>query len=295
MHTYPDQLPVVVVVGLSGAGKSTALHVFEDLRFVTADGLPPAMLDSMVDLLSAPDAGPLRGLALGLGQRHESFAADLEAALARLSAKGKKVYLLFLSADAHIILQRYATTRRPHPLEKKGVDLEEAIHKESQVLAPVRASADMVIDTSSFSIHDLRRTIQEQWSDASAHLRGMKVTLLTFGFKYGAPREADLVFDLRFLPNPFFDKDLRPLTGKDPRVAQYVFSTSSAKAFKQRFLDFLLFLLPLYDAEGRYRISIAIGCTGGRHRSVAMAEALEQALTEQNYSVSLSHRHMELG
>ena len=295
MQAEQFELPVVIVVGLSGAGKSTALQVFEDLRFVTADGLPPTMLDSMVGLLCGPDGDSLKGIALGVGQRRGAIATELDGALARIAAQGHKPYLMFLTADSHIILQRYATTRRPHPLERPGVGLEAAVLEEEALLAPVRAAADMLVDTSGFSIHDLRRAIQEQWSDASQHLRGMKVNIVTFGFKYGAPREADLVFDMRFLPNPFFEETLRPLTGQDSRVADYIFAGQEARIFKARFLDFMQYLLPLYDAEGRYRLSIAIGCTGGRHRSVAMALALEEVLGKAGYAVSVAHRHMELG
>ena len=169
------------------------------------------------------------------------------------------------------------------------------MREEMERLAPVREIADNVIDTSSFSIHDLRRSIQRKWNSTQERLHTIKVNLISFGFKYGVPREADLVFDLRFLPNPYFVEALRPQTGKESAIAEYVFSEPSGKEFKKRLIDFLSFLLPLYDAEGRYRITVALGCTGGKHRSVAMTEALMRALKRQDYAVSVEHRHMELG
>ena len=245
--------PIFIITGLSGAGKSTVLHVFEDMRLFTADGVPPELMPEMVRLL------------------------------------------LYLEADPAVIMRRYATTRRPHPLEREGVGLEQAVREEMERLAPVREIADKVIDTSSFSIHDLRRIIQRKWNSTLERLHTIKVNLISFGFKYGVPREADLVFDLRFLPNPYFVEELRPQTGKESAIAEYVFSEPLGKEFKKRLIDFLSFLLPLYDAEGRYRITIALGCTGGKHRSVAMTEALMRALKRQDYTVSVEHRHMELG
>ncbi len=288
-------LPVVVVVGLSGSGMSTALQVFEDLRFVTADGLPPLVLPEMARLLKEQSLGHAHGIALGVRLPATGLYDDLIHALKYITPEGDRPVLLFLCADPAVILRRYATTRRPHPLEREGVGLENAMEEELLRLAPVREAADIVIDTSDFSVHDLRRTIQRRWRAESERLRSLKVNIITFGFKYGVPSEADLVFDLRFLPNPFFVEGLRPLSGKDKAVVDYIFADPPAQEFRQRFLDFMSFLLPYYDAEGRYRLSVAIGCTGGRHRSVAVAEALGSMLRKQDYAVSMEHRHMELG
>lgn len=290
-----ETFPLLVVTGLSGAGKSTVLHVFEDLRMFTADGVPPSLLPDMVELLRKSPRARFQGMAFGLDQRRGEFSDELHAAFERLSARGLRPQLIFLEADRAVLMRRYATTRRPHPLERDGVGLEQAVEEEIEQLAPVRESADLLFDTSAYSIHDLRRVIQRRWKSSREHLRAIKVNLVSFGFKYGVPREADLVFDLRFLPNPYFVEALRPLTGKDKAVAGYVFGDASGKLFRKRLIDFLTFLLPLYDAEGRYRLTIAVGCTGGRHRSVAMTEALAKALTKQDYSISVEHRHMELG
>ena len=287
--------PIVVVVGVSGAGMSTALQVFEDLKFVTADGLPPSVLPDMARLLGEQALGPSQGVALGARLLRAEFCEDLLLALRRTSIAGERPLLMFLTADPAVIIRRYGTTRRPHPLEREGLGLEQAMAEEAASLAPVREAADIVVDTSAFSVHDLRRMIQRKWRAVSAHLRSLKVNLISFGYKYGVPREADMVFDLRFLPNPFFVEELRPLSGKDQAVADYIFADAPAREFERNFLNFLSFLLPYYDNEGRYRLSIAIGCTGGRHRSVALVEALAATLKKQDYTVSVEHRHMELG
>ena len=287
--------PIFIITGLSGAGKSTVLHVFEDMRLFTADGVPPELMPEMVRHLQSSSVEPSHGIALGFDQRRSEFMAELDQALHRLSGMGFRTKILYLEADPAVIMRRYATTRRPHPLEREGVGLEQAVPEELERLASVREIADNVIDTSSFSIHDLRRSIQRKWNSTQERLHTIKVNLISFGFKYGVPREADLVFDLRFLPNPYFVEALRPQTGKESAIAEYVFSEPSGKEFKKRLIDFLSFLLPLYDAEGRYRITVALGCTGGKHRSVAMTEALMRALKRQDYAVSVEHRHMELG
>ena len=290
-----NSLPIVVVVGISGAGMSTALQVFEDLQFVTADGLPPSVLPDMARLLGEQALGHSQGVALGVRLLRAELCEDLLAALRRISASGGRPLLVFLTADPAVIIRRYATTRRPHPLEREGLGLEQAMAEEAANLAPVREAADIVVDTSSFSVHDLRRMIQRRWRAMSAHLRSLKVSLISFGYKYGVPREADLVFDLRFLPNPFFVENLHALSGKDQAVVDYIFADAPAQEFAQNFLNFLSFLLPYYDSEGRYRLSVAIGCTGGRHRSVALVETLAAALKKQDYAVSVEHRHMKLG
>ena len=203
--------------------------------------------------------------------------------------------LLFLEANNQELIRRYAATRRPHPLEREGMGLEAALLAERSSLRPLREMADLVIDTSRFSIHDLRRAVQKRWSGNKGKLRAIRVNVISFGFKYGVPREADLVFDLRFLANPYFIDELRPLSGKDKAVADYVFNSPHAREYRDKLVDLLFFMLPLMEAEGRYRITVAVGCTGGRHRSVAMAEEILQALRQADYPAFLEHRHLELG
>ena len=285
---------VCIVTGLSGAGKSTALGVFEDLGYFTVDGLPAALAPDMAALMARPSMSRYKGMALGMDIRQSAFLEDINMALSQMTGDGYRPMLLFLEATPHELMRRYATTRRPHPLEREGLGLEEALAAERERLAPLRESADLVVDTSRFSIHDLRRAIHKRWR-AKEKLRAIRVNVLSFGYKYGVPREADLVFDMRFLPNPYFDAALRPLSGKDKAVADYVLHSPGAQEFFQKLRDLLFFMLPLMESEGRYRVSIAIGCTGGRHRSVAVAEELTQALRQADYTATVEHRHLELG
>ncbi|MBU1039923.1 MAG: RNase adapter RapZ [Proteobacteria bacterium] len=290
----PEAFPVVVVTGLSGSGKSTALNVFEDLGYFCVDGLPAAMLPKLVSLFFGKDSKH-RGLALGMDLRQHDFLDQWNDALQELSAKGIFVRVLFVEAKDASLMRRYATTRRPHPLESASLGLEQALTKERAMLSPLRKDAELVIDTSEYSIHDLRRMIQERFTSKENIGQGMRVHVLSFGFKYGVPAEADLVFDLRFLPNPYFVPELRPMSGKDKAVADYVFKVEPGLTFQCKLQEFLLYLLPLYAAEGRYRIAVAVGCTGGRHRSVAMAEHLLATLRDSGYSVTIEHRHFDLG
>ena len=288
-------LDVCIVTGLSGAGKSTALKVFEDLRYFTVDGLPGSLAPDMVGILERPSMAHFRGIALGMDVRQGSFTEDIGGAMEQLRKRGIHPQMVFLEASLPVLMQRYATTRRPHPLEREGMGLEAALTAEKERLEPLRRFADIVLDTSHFSIHDLRRAIQQRWSGNEGKLCSLKINVVSFGFKYGVPKEADLVFDLRFLPNPYFVEALRPLSGKDKVVREFVFAEPSSREFRDKFIDFLLFMLPLMDAEGRYRVTIAVGCTGGRHRSVATAEEIYRVLGQSGYPVSLEHRHLELG
>lgn len=286
---------VCIVTGLSGAGKSTALKVFEDLGHFVVDGLPASLAEEMVGMMSRPSMQHFKGIALGMDMRQSNFPDELNRCLAALASGACHPMLLFLEASPQELMRRYATTRRPHPLERKGMGLKAAMQAERESLRPLREAADLVLDTTRFSIHDLRRAIQRRWSGGRGKLRALQVNLISFGFKYGVPHEADFVFDLRFLDNPYFVEELRPLCGKDKAVAEYVFQSAASREFRHKLLDLLLFILPLLETEGRYRTTIAVGCTGGRHRSVALAEALRQALRQADYPVSLEHRHLELG
>ena len=286
---------VCIVTGLSGAGKSTALKVFEDMGHFVVDGLPASLAPEMVDMMSRPSMSHFKGIALGMDLRQSNFLDEINDALSDLAVVNIRPMLLFMECDAQELIRRYATTRRPHPLEREGMGLEASLLSERNSLSPLREMADLVIDTSRFSIHDLRRAIQKRWSDSKSKLRAIRVNVISFGFKYGVPREADFVFDLRFLTNPYFVEELRPMCGKDREVAQYVFEQPHAREFCVKLIDLLLFILPLMETEGRYRVTIAVGCTGGRHRSVAMAEEVTQALRQADYPVTLEHRHLELG
>ena len=289
-----DSIPVCIITGLSGAGKSTVLQVFEDMGFFTVDGLPADLVSDMVRLLSQTEYSSFTGIALGMDVRQGDL-LDIEQALARLSLNAIRPRLLFATADAAVLMRRYAATRRPHPLERGGMGLEAALEAERQRLRPLLDMADIVLDTSSFSIHDLRRTVQQHWGEAQGTRHVLKVNLISFGFKYGVPKEADLIFDLRFLPNPYFVEALRPLSGKDAEVRDYVFAQPWVQEFRDRLFAFIQYLLPLYENDDRYRLTVAIGCTGGRHRSVSVVEELYKVLQDSGCSVSLENRHLELG
>ena len=286
---------VCIVTGLSGSGKSTAMQVFEDLGYFTVDGLPASMAAEMVKLMEKPSMAHFKGIVLGLDIRETSFLDEIQDALEALRHAGYGPELMFLEADTPEIMRRYVTTRRPHPLEREGIGLERAVHLERTRLAGLRGSSDMVVNTTRFSIHDLRRVIQRRFRSPQGGLRALRVNVFSFGFKYGIPAEADYVFDLRFLPNPYFVSELRARSGQDPEVSDYVFATPKAREFRAKLLELLFFILPLMENEGRYRLTVAFGCTGGRHRSVAVAEAVRKALAQAGYPVALEHRHMALG
>jgi len=235
------------------------------------------------------------GLAVGMDLRQDNLMEHWSQVLQELEHQGMCPQVVYIESSNQILMRRYASTRRPHPLESKRLSLESALTRERELLEPVRALADFVIDTSHFSVHDLRRTLQEKWTSLIHARKGLKVHLISFGFKYGVPSEADIVQDLRFLPNPYFDERLRPFSGKDDEVREFVYQHDTGQEFLARLIDFFLFSLPLYEAEGRYRLTIALGCTGGRHRSVATTEAVHAALKQEGYPVSIEHRHMDLG
>ncbi len=288
-------LRLCIVTGLSGSGKSTAMQVFEDLMYFTVDGLPAGMAPEMAALMERPSMAHFKGMALGVDLRQSTFLSEIEDVLETLHRQGLRPQLIFLEADTQEIMRRYATTRRPHPLEHEGMGLEAAVNQERRRLMRLRSRADMVLNTTRFSIHDLRRVLQKRFRDGQDHLRSLRVFVLSFGFKHGAPRDADYIFDLRFLPNPYFVSELRARSGLDQDVADYVFATPKAREFLTRLQDLIFFVLPLMEAEGRYRLTIAFGCTGGHHRSVAVAEAVGRSLSQGGWPVTVEHRHLELG
>lgn len=289
-----ETVPVVVITGLSGSGKSTALAVFEDMGFFTVDGLPALFAPKLADMVAHQDFA-YRGLALGMDLRQTDFERELNTSLISLRQAGFSPRIIFLEAEQGILLKRYAATRRVHPLEREGFGLEQAIENERYRIRHLRKMADLVIDTSGHSIHDLRRILQDKWKNLRSLTRSLRLHIITFGFKYGAPAEADMVFDLRFLPNPYFIPELKEHSGLDASVASFVLDHEPGKEFFHRLTDFLTFVLAKSDEEGRFRTTIAIGCTGGRHRSVAVAEALASFLRGQDYSLTMEHRHLALG
>ena len=288
-------LNLCLVTGLSGSGKSTAMQVFEDLQYFTVDGLPSSMIMEMAQLMERPSMAHFKGIVLGVDVRAVCFLNEIGDIIEKLKSRGCHVQLIFLEADTQEIMRRYATTRRPHPLEHEGIGLEAAVLMERKRLASLRTMADMVINTTRCSIHDLRRVLQKRFRNGQVGMRSLRVFVLSFGFKHGLPKDVDYVFDLRFLPNPYFVSELKSKSGLEQDVADYVFATPKAREFLGKLQDLLFFILPLMEAEGRYRLTIAFGCTGGHHRSVAVAEAIGRALKQAGYPTAVEHRHLELG
>jgi UPF0042 nucleotide-binding protein len=289
------KLPVVVISGLSGSGKSTALNVFEDLGYFCVDGLPASLIPKLVSLFEGQGSNRYRGLALGMDMRQAGFDLGWQPAMEELRQAGYLPQIVFIEASTQEIMRRYATTRRPHPFEAEGYGLGEAVEEERSRMATLRDAADLVMDTTDFSIHDLRRQLQDKWKFLEGKGPSMKVHIMSFGYKYGIPTESDLLFDLRFLPNPYFEPALKPLSGQDKAVVDYVLGSQEGQAFLPKLEAFLKDLIPMYAREGRYRLTISLGCTGGRHRSVATAEAVFDTLRKAGYTVSLEHRHIEKG
>lgn len=265
---------IVVVTGMSGAGRSTAVHVLEDLGYYCVDNLPPSLAPDLVAL--AAREGEIDKVGLGVDVRNGAFLEGADQALAALRKAGHSVEVLFLDAEDNIIARRYSETRRPHPLAAAG-DLLGGIQRERVHLAPLRAEAARVIDTTRLSVHDLKRTLLDHLTGHGAK-RDMVVRIISFGFKYGLPVDADLVFDLRYLPNPHFIEDLRPKTGLDSDVSTYVLDRPEAEELLTDLSQFFKHTLPRYEREGKAYLTIAIGCTGGRHRSVAVTEELGKRL-----------------
>ncbi len=276
---------IVVVTGLSGAGRSTALRVLEDAGFFCVDNLPPGLAPALIGLVDRE--GKLERIGLGIDVRTGAFLSGAEETLSELEALGHRVQVIFLDCADEVLVRRFSETRRPHALSRTG-DLQGAIHRERERLAGLRARADIVIDTTDFSVHDLRHRLID-YIGRDPNRPSMVVRLLSFGFKYGVPVDADLVFDLRFLPNPHFVDSLRPKTGMDAEVSAYVMNAPETQQLLGHLRPLLDYVLPQYAREGKAYLTIALGCTGGRHRSVAMAEELGRQLGGCN-EVVVSHR-----
>lgn len=279
---------IVVVTGLSGAGRSTALRVLEDAGFFCVDNLPPALAPDLLSL--AHHQGKLERVGLGIDVRTGAFLNGAEQTLSALEREGHEVQVIFLDCADDVLVRRFSETRRPHALARDG-DLHGAIAGERERVAGLRARADIVIDTTELNVHDLRRHLIDYIRRDTAH-PSMVVRLLSFGFKYGIPAHADLVLDLRFLPNPHFVEALRPKTGMDPEVSKYVLDAPQTQEFLRRLRPLLDFSLPQHAREGKAYLTVAFGCTGGRHRSVAIAEELGRQLGSA-HEVVVSHRDSE--
>ena len=281
----------VVITGLSGAGKSQAMACFEDAGYFCVDNLPPEMIGALADLFRH-EGSKVERAAVVCDVRGGEYFGGVSRVLDELAGRGTPHRLLFLEAAEEVLVDRYKETRRRHPLAPTGQPLS-GIRAEHELLAPLRARADVSIDTTDLSAARLRRVVADKMLPRGAGGR-MAVTFLTYGFKHGAPRDADLAFDVRFLPNPHYEHDLRELTGLDPPVVDYVESSDGIDDFYDRLLPLLDYLLPAYVREGKAHLTVGIGCTGGRHRSVVIAEHLARHYAEQaEYIVDVVHRDVD--
>lgn len=279
----------VIITGLSGAGKSNAIKCLEDLGYFCVDNLPTTLIPTFAELC-AQSSRDIRQIALGVDVREGTYLAHLLETLDTLRAQGYRPEVLFLDAGDEVLVRRYHETRRRHPLAGEGNVLD-GIRAERKALAHLREIADRIVDTSGLTVHQLKERLVEAYGQRAPGV-SLVVSLISFGYKHGIPVDADLVFDVRFLPNPNFVPHLKPLDGRDATVAEYVFGAPESHDLQQRLEDLIGFLLPLYRREGKTYLSIAVGCTGGRHRSVAVVEALRHFLSAQGVEPVVRHRDL---
>jgi UPF0042 nucleotide-binding protein len=287
--TAPARL--IIVTGVSGSGRASALRVMEDLGLYCVDNLPVALAPEVLRLASENDPS-LKGVALGVDARERTFFPQWPAVLADLEAQGIHPEVVFLDASDEVLARRYSESRRPHPLAESGLSVAESIQRERVALSEMRERAGRIIDTTTLTVHELREIVTAFVMGAGAR-DGLAVTLVSFGYKYGLPVGLDLVLDARFIPNPFFVKELRDLDGLDPRVRDYVMGKEEARGFIERVAELLAFLLPLYRREGKSYVRIGIGCTGGRHRSPALVEELRRRLDGGEVRIEADHHDIE--
>jgi UPF0042 nucleotide-binding protein len=284
-----ERLRAVVVTGLSGSGKSTALRVLEDLGFYCIDNLPAVLLPNFIDLWERTREEPNR-VAFGIDVREGRFLGEAPRILDELRGSGVAIELYYLEAADDILVRRFSETRRRHPADR-GEGVTAAIRSERTALEGFRERADHIVDTSALTVHQLRERLTDALMADSAQRR-LRVTMLSFGFKYGIPTNADLILDCRFLPNPFFVEKLRGLDGRDPGVAHFVLRDDDAQRFLEHVVGLLRFTIPCYEREGKSYLTVAIGCTGGRHRSVVIAEDVARMLSGEGIAVRVEHRDL---
>lgn len=290
----PNGLRVLVVTGLSGSGISTAIHALEDAGFFCVDNLPPPLLIKLVELARDSYQAQRNNLVVGLDARGVEDARATVALLEEIRRSGTRVDIFYLEASDPVLLRRFSESRRRHPMVRRGRPLPEAVQEERLRMAPFREVATTLIDTSKMNVHQCKRRVQAAASETEGqpNLR-MAVAVASFGFRHGVPPESDVVWDVRFLPNPHFVDDLRPRTGLDPAVATYVLERPETQMFLDRFLGLLEEVLPHYEHEGKSNLTVAIGCTGGRHRSVAIAERVAEHLRGLGREPTVRHRDID--
>jgi len=281
---------IVIITGMAGSGKSTVMRALEDIGFYCVDNLPVVLLPKFLSVQAAPELG-IEQVALVMDLREKSFLDQYQRIFRRLKQQGYTIEILFLDSTDDVLVNRFSETRRIHPLSPQGTVME-GIRLEREKLAPLKKMADWVIDTTTLNVHQLKDVIQRAYA-AEGGLKRLLVYVTSFGYRYGIPVDADIILDVRFLANPYFVADLKPLDGYDPAVRDYVLSSSESAKFVEKMTDLIGYLLPLYEREGKSRLNIALGCTGGRHRSVVMANRLCNELCGWNYPTSVYHRDID--
>ena len=281
---------VIIVTGLSGSGKSTAIHVLEDLGFYCIDNLPVTLIPRFLELCANSEER-INRVALGIDLRERVSLREYPAVLAELHERGQRVEILYLEAADEVLVRRFSETRRPHPAAAGGGILQ-GIRTERERLAGLRELADQVIDTSAYTVHELREILQRPLTNTAPDIK-LLVSVESFGYKYGVPTDADIMFDVRFLPNPFFVEELRAKTGSEAEVAAFVLQRPETQRFLDQVSTLLESTLPLYVREGKSYLTLAVGCTGGRHRSVTIAEELQRRLSAWGYAAQVRHRDLQ--
>ncbi len=279
---------LVVITGMSGAGKSYALNVFEDMDYYCIDNMPPLLIEEFVKLYDTYEMKKTSNIAVGVDIRGGDFFYKINEIIASLKKSGIKIDTLFLDADDETLISRYQESRRTHPLARSG-RVQEGIDKERDIMSAIKEIATYIIDTTETSIWDTKKKIISLFSPENQEKRGFPINIISFGFKHGMPNDVDMVFDVRFIDNPYYIKDLREKTGLDKKVHDYVMDKKEAKEFLHKLIDLVEFLIPLYIKEGKGQLSIAIGCTGGRHRSVTLAEELSAHLNKTCHRIITNH------
>jgi UPF0042 nucleotide-binding protein len=285
------KLKIIIITGLSGSGKSTAISAFEDAGFYCVDNMPVALLPKFLELPIQSNS-EITGLAFVMDLREKSFLNTYSLVFDSLKKKGYQFKILFLEAAEESLLKRYSQTRRHHPLSQDK-SLLEGIRIEREQLKELKNTADKIIDTSRYTVHDLKSVINNI-AQQNKNVAPMRINILSFGFKYGTPHDASLIMDVRFLANPYFVPELKDFNGKSQEIKNYVLNNDEARRFTKKFLDLLDYLIPLYEKEGKAYLTIAVGCTGGRHRSVTIAEALFEHIKKPGRQIMVTHRDIDL-
>jgi UPF0042 nucleotide-binding protein len=285
------KLKIIIITGLSGSGKSTAISAFEDAGFYCVDNMPVALLPKFLELPIESNS-EITGLAFVMDLREKSFLYRYSLVFDSLKKKGYQFKILFLEADEENLLKRYSQTRRHHPLSQNK-SLLEGIRIEREQLKELKITADKIIDTSRYTVHDLKSVINNI-AQQNKNVAPMRINILSFGFKYGTPHDASLIMDVRFLANPYFVPELKDFNGKSQEIKNYVLNNDEARRFTKKYLDLLDYLIPLYEKEGKAYLTIAVGCTGGRHRSVTIAEALFEHIKKPGRQIMVTHRDIDL-